>query len=238
MPYQQIDRFTSGKLVPPNSQAILQHARRSFSDDPIGQHMGAMKVKTATQAPSVEDTMIAQIESLVGSGRQKDITDFFGTWSTIPPRLGEWQLRVNYRRQDNKVIGRSIIATPLTVRSREIFEKGNMANLISMGYSPADAALYYKAAWKKSYVWIETVKEAVLEMIQAFQTTTTLEAYRDSGDPRALARRAAVPKNPFRTSHTHFLVAIEMAIGIINMRNSASSNAVKQQAPTPAHALN
>lgn len=236
MTYQSIDRFTSGKVIPPNNQAILQHARRSFSDASIGQHTGVPKVKTESSALTVEETVIAQIEALVVSGRQKDITDFFSAWVDVPPRLGEWQLRVNYRRQDNKVVGRSIIATPLTVRSRNIFEKGNLANLISTGYSPSDAAFYYKAAWKKAYVWIDTVKEAVLEMILAFQTTTTLEAYRDAGDPRTLARRCAVPKNPFKTSHVHFLVAIEMAIGIINMRNAANSNTVTSQ--VPANELN
>lgn len=222
MTHQAMDRFTNAKHIPSSKQAILQHARRSLSNPPKFQPRGVANVKHNEVSATLEENMIAQIEALVVSGRQKDITDFFSGWNDVPVRVGEWKLSVNHRRQDNVIVSRTIVATPLTVRSRNIFERGSLANLVSMGFSPEDASFYYRAAYRKSYVWIDVVKEAVLEMINSFQTITTLESFQRAGDPRALAKRVAVPKNPYCIGHMQFLVAIEMAICVINSRNAAA----------------
>jgi hypothetical protein len=60
-------------------------------------------------------------------------------------------------------------------------------------------------------------------MIDSYQTTAPLESYEEAGDPRRLASTVSVPKNPYMTSHSHFLVAVDMAICIIKARQKAAS---------------
>lgn len=166
-----------------------------------------------------QQAIIQEIERLVETGQQKEVTTFFDNWAEIPPRLGDWQFRVNYRRVDNAVVGRTVVALPLTRAARMIFEQGCMTTLARHGFPPEDAARYYKYAWKRQYVWVETVLGAVSEMIAAFRTTDVPRSYLETGDPRRLADAVSVPKNPFLVAHNHFIVAAEMAILVIDARN-------------------
>lgn len=166
---------------------------------------------------------IESLEAMVGEGRQKDLATFFGNWRNPPPRMGEWEIRVNVRSQDGDEISRTVVALPLTVRARGIFESGCIAVLRKNGYTEDEAAWYYKSAWKKKYVWVDTVITATKEMIDAYQTVVPLENFEVNGDPRRLASMLGIPKNPYLTSHAHFLVAVSMAKAIIKYRNRATA---------------
>lgn len=183
----------------------------------------AHRPAVAPLASPADEAAVTEIERIVSEGRQKDLVQFFHGWSRVPHRLGEWDLRVNIRKQDEKEVGRTIVAIPLSVRTRAIFEKGCLATLKAAGYSDEDAKRYYKAAWKKKYVWVDSVIIATKDMIDAYQTTAPLESYEEAGDPRRLASTVSVPKNPYLTSHAHFLVAVDMAICIIEARQKAAS---------------
>ena len=166
-----------------------------------------------------QQDIVQEIERLVETGQQKEITAFFDSWAVPPNRIGDWQFRTNHRRVDSAIVGRTVIALPLTVRARAIFEKGCLTTLARHGFTPDDAARYYKYAWKRQYVWVETVLIAVSEMIAAFRTTDVPASYLETGDPRRLADAVRVPKNPFLVAHNHFIIAAEMAILVIDARN-------------------
>lgn len=197
-------------------------------------HRPAVRPHPVAPVTTADEAAVAEIERIVGEGRQKDLTDFFHGWSRVPHRLGEWELRVNVRKQDDKEVGRTIVALPLTVRARGVFEQGCLATLANAGYSDDDAKRYYKAAWKKKYVWVDTVIAATKEMIDAYQTTAPLINYEEAGDPRRLASTVSVPKNPYTTSHAHFLVAVEMAKSIIVARQKALMGESHEVATTEA----
>lgn len=180
-----------------------------------------------TDLTARQQDIINEVERLVASGHQKEITTFFNSWASIPSKMGEWQFRVNFRRVDNAIVGRTVVALPLSFRTRTIFEKGCKATLIEKGFTKEDADRYYKFAWKKQYVWVDTVVSAVSEMIAAFRTTDVPQSYLETGDPRRLADSVKVPKNPFLVSHTHFMVAAEMAILVIDARNRDERDNIK-----------
>lgn len=173
-------------------------------------------------AAAYTTTDIESIEKMVAEGRQGDLARFFSQWDNPPSRMGEWEIRVNVRSQDNTEVSRTVVALPLTVRARSVFEKGCIATLRAAGYTEAEAGWYYKAAWKKKYIWIDAVISATKDMIDAYQTTMPLDNYEKSGDPRRLAASVSVPKNPYLTSHAHFLVAVEMAKYIVKARIRAA----------------
>lgn len=175
------------------------------------------RVEDTTQS-SADKTAAAEIDKMVQEGRQKDITAFFGSWTQVPSRIGDWEIRVNVRRQDNVPVSRTVVALPLTVRARGIFQQGCLATLKNAGFTPKDADRYYKHAWKKKYVWVDSVISAVKEMIDAFQNVSVLDSYEIAGDPRRLAATVMVPRNPYLTSHAHFLVAVDMARCIVKVR--------------------
>lgn len=204
----------SNATRPQNTTQHLRPIRRRKAGDTA--------IYRDTERDPVEVHYIGKIDQLVGDGRQKDLTMIFDTWSPVPTRMGDWELRVNVRRQDNVAVSRTIVAIPHTVRARKIFERGCLTTLKNAGYTDQEAASYYKAAWKKKYVWIESVYLATHEMIHAFQNTSVLDSYEKAGDPRRLAQSAGVPKNPYLTSHDHFLVAVNMAKCIILARQAAS----------------
>jgi hypothetical protein len=197
----------------------------NLSGNGIGKHSrrrpGAINIgPVETSQKSAEQAAAAEIELMVSEGRQKDITQFFDKWKEVPKRVGDWDIRVNIRRIDNEPVSRTVVALPLTVRARTIFEKGCLATLKKAGYSDEDAARYYKAAWKKKYVWVDSVISAIKEMIDSFQNDLVLSSYEAAGDPRRLASNTGVPRNPYLVSHAHFLVAVEMAKCIINSRQA------------------
>lgn len=168
-----------------------------------------------------EQQGILDVEKMVLEGRQRDLAEYFDNWVKIPNRLGEWNLRINVRTQDHVAVSRTIVALPLTVRTREIFEIGCLKTLENAGFSELDAKRYFKNAWKKKFVWVDGVISATLEMIEAFQNTSVLDSYEQSGDPRRLAATVTVPKNPYTISHTHFLVAVNMAKCVISVRQQS-----------------
>lgn len=173
-----------------------------------------------------EQMRIDQIEELVLAGRQKEICNLFADVKNPPARLGEWELRVNIRLLNSEPVGRTIHAIPLTVRTRMIFEEGSINRLKSLGYTDDEARCYYKYAWKKKYVWVEEVLTCVKEMIDSFHVENVLESYQAAGDPRRLANTTGVPANPYAISHSHFLVAIDMARRIIRQRRAKEEVAV------------
>lgn len=162
--------------------------------------------------------LVDQIEKLVLDGNQKGLATFFEDWPQPPARVGEWELRVNERLLDGVPAGRVIHAIPLSVRTRAIFEEGNIKRLIDLGFSESDAHLYYKHAFRKKYVWVDSVLTAVKEMLDGFHNETVLKSYEISGDPRRLASATGIPANPYATTHNHFLVATEMARLMIQSR--------------------
>ncbi|BDD79483.1 hypothetical protein [Burkholderia phage FLC8] len=220
-------RFGGNKNKTPQSTEGQRHRPHTSTFSRGGNnhaaHRPAHRVAPAPLASAADEAAVAEIERIVSEGRQKDLVQFFHGWSRVPHRLGEWDLRVNIRKQDEKEVGRTIVAIPLSVRTRAIFEQGCLATLANAGYSVEDAKRYYKAAWKKKYVWVDSVIAATKEMIDAYQTTAPLESYEEAGDPRRLASTVSVPKNPYQTSHAHFLVAVDMAICIIKARQKAAS---------------
>ena len=195
------------------------------------QRQGAARPSSRSVLSPAEIAAVDEIESMVADGRQKDLADYFDKWPEIPARLGEWELRVNIRRQDNKDVGRTIVAIPLTVRARHVFEQGCLKVLERAGFSEGDAKRYYKAAWQKKYVWVDTVISAANEMVAAFHNTSVLEQYQQSSDPRRLAALAGVPKNPYQTGHFHFGVAVEMAKAVIQARQSGEAAQVVEVRP-------
>lgn len=193
-------------------------------------HRQSMRVQHPTILSPLEDAAVKEIDRIVSEGRQKDLVNFFEGWSRVPNRLGEeWEIRVNERKRDDEVVGRMIVALPLTARARVVFEKGCIATLINAGFNEADALRYYKNAWKKKWVWVDSVIAATKEMIDAFQVTEPLKNYAEAGDPRRLAFEVSVPKNPYLTSHDHFLVAITMAKLIIEARQRESAETFVSQ---------
>lgn len=167
---------------------------------------------------SADQVIVNEIDRLNIEGHRNDITQFFANWTEVPEVVGDWKLRVNVRMQDDVPVSRTVVALPLTPRTQKIFEKGCLAILINAGYSEDDAMRYYRVAWQKKYVWLDSVIAATKEMIDAFQTTAPLEKYELSRDPRLLAATVSVPKNPHLTMHTHFRAAIDMAKCIIASR--------------------
>lgn len=162
--------------------------------------------------------LVDQIEKLVLDGNQKGLVTFFEDWPMPPARVGDWELRVNERLLDGVTAGRTIHAIPLSVRARAIFEEGNIKRLMDLGFKEDEAHLYYKHAFKKKYVWVDSVLTAVKEMINGFQNEKVLQSYEISGDPRRLAMTTGIPANPYATTHSHFLVAVEMARLMIQSR--------------------
>lgn len=169
-----------------------------------------------------DKALIAIVENYVEEGRQKDLTDYFAKYKQVPSRVGDWELRVNVRHQDNVPVSRTVVAIPLSVPAREIFRKGCMATLQKAGFDEESAKLYYAAAWRKKYVWVDSVIAAVKEMIDELKNVSVLESFEQAGDPRRLASTVSVPKNPYLTSHAHFLVAVEMAKAIIAARQNGT----------------
>lgn len=229
-------RFGGNKKNTPQTsegQRHRQHASTfSRGSNNHSAHRPAVRPHVAPLASAADEAAVAEIERIVGEGRQKDLVQFFHGWSRVPHRLGEWELRVNIRKQDELEVGRTIVAIPLSVRTRAVFEKGCLATLLLAGYNEEDAKRYYKAAWKKKYVWVESVIAATKEMIDAYQKIEPLENYEAAGDPRNLARTVSVPKNPYQTSHAHFLVAVEMAKCIIIARQKALNGQDAHEAAT------
>lgn len=227
-------RFGGNKKNTPQSPDGQPHRPHSSAYSRGGNnqaHRQPMRTQHVPLASSADEAAVKEIDRIVGEGRQKDLVNFFEGWSRVPRRLGEeWEIRVNERKRDDVVVGRTIVALPLTARARSVFEKGCLATLIAAGYSEDDARRYYKAAWKKKYVWVDSVIAATKEMIDAFQKTDPLENYAESGDPRRLAFEVSVPKNPYLTSHDHFLVAITMAKLIIEARQRETGGVDQPQA--------
>lgn len=183
--------------------------------------------------PNPDQLLLDRIEDLVLAGNQKDISVLFQNHREVPARLGEWELRVNIRLQDNVAVGRTIHAIPMTVRARTIFEEGSIVRLKSLGYTDVEARTYYKYAWRKKYVWTEAVLTCVKELIDSFQVENVLESYEVAGDPRRLAHSTGVPANPYTISHDHFLVAIEMARRIIRSRRGKDAATAFQKVAAP-----
>jgi hypothetical protein len=205
-----------------------------FNSKASRRRAGAINVGYSEPKQTIVDPTALEIEKMVREGRQNDITAFFDKWRDIPSRIGDWNLKVNVRRVDNVVVGRTIVALPLTVRTRAIFEQGRLTVLKAAGYTSEEAARYYKAAWKKQYVWVDTVIAAVKEMIDAFQNERVLTSYELAGDPRRLAANTGVPRNPYLVSHAHFLVAVEMAKCIIKARQAGEEVNAQQDKPEAA----
>lgn len=199
--------------TPKQGGRIMSGHRRSLND----RRSDSRPVFTAP--PTTDQSVVATIDDLVIAGKQKEITVYFEKHDQVPARVGDWQLLVNIRRQDGSPTGRTVIAVPLSIRTRNIFKIGCLETLKAAGYSDEDAARYFSAAWRKKYVWVDAVISAVKEMIDAFQQDSVLVSYEMAGDPRRLANTMMVPKNPYQTSHAHFLVAVEMARLIIRNRN-------------------
>lgn len=186
---------------------------------------GLVMMTNRTQQQSDEEAMplamqllVEEVEKLVLDGNQNGIATFFADWPVPPTRVGDWELRVNVRRLDGVPTSRTIHALPLTLRAREIFEAGAVKRLTNLGYTPEEARTYLKLAFRKKYVWVESVLEAVKEMMNSFQGVTELNSYELAGDPRRLASTIGIPANPYKTTHSHFLVAIEMARLMIDAR--------------------
>lgn len=205
-----------------------------FNNKAPRRRAGAISVGRPETIQNAIDPTALEIEQMVREGRQKDITAFFDKWKEVPSRIGDWDIRVNVRRVDNVAVGRTVVALPLSVRARGIFEQGCLATLKKAGYSDEDAARYYKAAWKKKYVWVDTVISAVKEMIDAFQNELVLTSYEAAGDPRRLAANTGVPRNPYLVSHAHFLVAVEMAKCVIKARLAGDEVKPRQDNPEPS----
>lgn len=216
---------TSRQPSTPYSHGDKHHQRQSF------------RMNSDNTLTTADQSAAAEIEKMVSEGRQKDITGFFSTWSNIPNRLGDWEIRVNTRRQDNEPVSRTVVALPLTVRARSAFEKGCLKTLENAGFTEEDAMRYYRSAWKKKYVWVDSVISAVKEMVDAFQNVSVLENYELSGDPRRLASTVSVPKNPYLTSHAHFLVAVDMSKCIIKLRVPECSK-TDEASSEPDHEVN
>lgn len=225
MPYLNLERFSGtkkNKTSPvdrpvDNPQVHPQPYSRGGAVHRRASHRTGEEEQMATK----EQQGIIDVEKMVLEGRQRDLAEYFDNWSRIPARLGEWDLRINIRKQDNVAVSRTIVALPLTVRAREIFEQGCLATLVAAGFNEDDAKRYYKAAWKKKFVWVDGVISATKEMIDAFQNTSVLDQYEQAGDPRRLASTVKVPNNPYQTSHAHFLVAVTMARLVIQARQAA-----------------
>jgi hypothetical protein len=211
MTFLSMSRFGGEKKTMPRIYETANQNRRV----PVG-----ARVHDSSPQFTGEEGMIKKIDEFVEQGRQNDLTMYFTGWENVPQRVGDWSLRVNIRRQDGVPVARTIVAIPLSVRSRRIFEKGCLEVLRAAGFSDEDAKRYYKAAWKKKYCWVDSVISATKEMIDAFQVTNVLESFEESGDPRRLAAQVSVPKNPYLTSHAHFLVAVDLAICIIKARQA------------------
>lgn len=220
MTHLNISHFAGSKRSSVQSQALLQYARTPYDANATKQEVEVPIVKKNAEGLTNEQQILRDVETLVVAGRQHELVDYFKGVDAkdIPIRVGEWELRINVRRQDNVPVSRTIIALPLTVRTRATFERGCMAVLKNAGYSDEDAKRYYKAAWKKKYVWLEVVVKATLEMIEALNTTAVLDSYLAAPDARKLAHCMQVPKSPYRISHTSFLAAVEMARLVILAR--------------------
>jgi hypothetical protein len=229
-------RFGGNKNTKPQSPEGQRHrphtAAYSRGGNTQSAHRPAVRAHHVPLASAADEAAVSEIERIVREGRQKDLVVFFHGWNRVPHRLGEWELRVNIRKQDEKEVGRTIVAIPLSVRTRAVFEQGCLATLVNAGYTEDEAKRYYKAAWKKKYVWVDSVISATKEMIDAYQKTEPLENYELAGDPRRLASTVSVPKNPYLTSHAHFLVAVEMAKCIIVARNKAATGEDQEEAVT------
>lgn len=227
-------RFGGNKKNTPQSHEGQRHRPHTATYSRGGNnhtaHRPPMRPHPMPSVSPADEAAVAEIERIVAEGRQKDLVQFFHGWSRVPHRLGEWELRVNIRKQDEKEVGRTIVAIPLSVRTREIFEQGCLTTLAAAGFNEEDAKRYYKSAWKMKYVWVDSVIAAVKEMIDAYQKTEPLENYEQAGDPRRLASTVSVPKNPYLTSHAHFLVAVEMAKRIIVARQKAATGETPEAA--------
>lgn len=165
-----------------------------------------------------DGTMASDIDTMVLEGRQRDLAKYFEGYDKVPERVLDWEIRTNVRKLDGVATGRSITAIPLTVRARNIFKAGCLATLRNAGYTEDEAQRYYQYAWRRKYVWVDAVIASVKEMIDAFQNDSVLLSYDQAGDPRRLAHSIMVPKNPYLTSHAHFLVAVGMARSIVRSR--------------------
>lgn len=166
------------------------------------------------ETPQQYDPMsmkVSSIDTLVRTGRQHELIDFFANHSHVPMRIADWSINVHCKLMNNQPIERKIVATPLSVRTRKLFKEGALVILKQHGYSDELAHRYYAKAWKKKYVWIPEVIDAVLEMVNAFANTTVLSSYEVAGDPRRTASMAGIPANPYLTTHSQFLVAVDMA---------------------------
>lgn len=223
MTHLSINRFAGVKRNSVQNQALLQYARSPFEVPPKpAEEAKVPLVETTEEGLTLKEQMLRDIEHLVVTGRQRELTAYFEgvDGKDIPINVGEWEIRVNVRRQDNIPVSRTVIAIPLTMRTRMTFERGCMAVLKEAGFSEQDAKLYYKAAWKKKYVWLDQVVSATAEMLAALNTTPVLDSYLSAPDPRALAHRMQLPKNPYRIAHTSFLVAVEMSRQVILARGN------------------
>lgn len=232
MTYLKMNRPMSNKNRKPNNNEDTYpriHAPASSrSEQPRLRGMTRLSHDT-TVSSSPENAAVVEIEQMIAEGRQGDLVKFFENWREVPTRLGDWELRVNIRRQDNAPVSRTIVALPLTVRARAVFKKGNLAVLAKAGFSEEDAGFYFKRAWKKKYVWVDSVIAAAKEMIDAFQNTSVLESYEAAGDPRRIASTVKVPANPYLCSHAHFLVAVDMAKCVIKDRNDRQAGIVIEE---------
>lgn len=232
MTYLNMNRLVGNKNKKPytnNEDNRPREHASAFRRDDQGRQRGMGRSHDTNVSSSPENATEIEIERMIAEGRQVDLVEFFEKWREVPKRIGEWDIRVNIRRLDNEPVSRTIVALPLTVRARGIFKKGCLVVLAKAGFSEEDAGFYFKRAWKKKYVWIDSVIAATKEMIDAFQNTSVLESYEAAGDPRRIASTVKVPANPYLCSHAQFLVAVDMAKCVIKDRNDRQADVVVEQ---------
>lgn len=172
--------------------------------------------------PDVEWEIGNRITECVRDGRQHDLIQIFPDAGTNAPpeRVGEWGLIVIHGyHPETREPQVSVVAKPLSVRTRAYYEEGCVKFLMGKGFTEADAKDYYAVSRRVPNAWVDQVIELVHSVVAMKIDEDVLLAISKSSDPRAMARKIGVMPTVYNTTFKRFHAAMELLLKFYEKKN-------------------
>jgi len=155
-----------------------------------------------------------KIDDFVANGQQENIVNLFVGCNTIPFFIGDWNLKTNIKEIDKHVINKVVIALPKSTRASQLFEKGCKVKLKQRGFSDQEIDIYYKLAWKKKYVWLDSVIKCIADILKKKMSSEVIGNIMEQEDSRHFCMNLGIPDNPYICTESQFETVLRMALDI------------------------
>ena len=169
---------------------------------------------------SAEEAILEhQINELVKTGHQENLINLFPPDKfgirDIPTRIGQWSVR-HYKAPKNVSDNESVVALPITINARHLYELGCITLLLREGLTEAQAAHYLAASHGVSYAWLPNVVAGVKQMLRlGGGAQAIISSLKHSENPRKSALAIKIPRHPFTMSHFQFISMLEISEKIV-----------------------